>query len=63
MIFIQIEEEVLRLEEMKASKMKELVMKKRTELDEICRKTHLVPEYSALEYAMEAIDSGTHLQF
>ncbi|CAM8987763.1 unnamed protein product [Rhodiola kirilowii] len=53
-----IEEEVRRLEEMKASKMKELVMKKRSELDEICRKTHLVPEYSALEYVMEAIDSG-----
>ena len=51
--------EVSRLEELKVSKMKELVQKKRSELEEICRKTHLIPESdSALENAIEAIESG-----
>eukprot|EP00268_Persea_americana_P059422 TRINITY_DN7288_c0_g1_i15.p1 TRINITY_DN7288_c0_g1~~TRINITY_DN7288_c0_g1_i15.p1 ORF type:complete len:362 (+),score=96.82 TRINITY_DN7288_c0_g1_i15:913-1998(+) len=55
-----VEAEVLRLEELKASKMKELVLKKRSELDEICRQTHLVAEAdSSMEYAIEAIESGT----
>ncbi|XP_004495425.1 65-kDa microtubule-associated protein 3-like [Cicer arietinum] len=55
-----VEVEVSRLEELKSSKMKELVLKKRTELEEICRKTHLVPEIDgAVEYAVEAIESGT----
>ncbi|KAK7278364.1 hypothetical protein RJT34_23392 [Clitoria ternatea] len=55
-----VEAEVSRLEDLKASKMKELVFKKRTELEEICRKTHLVPEInSAVEYAVEAIESGS----
>lgn len=54
--------EVSRLEELKSSKMKELVLKKRTELEEICRKTHLIPEIDgAVEYAVEAIESGTIL--
>jgi hypothetical protein len=54
--------EVSRLEELKSSKMKELVLKKRTELEEICRKTHLVPETDgAIEYAVEAIESGNIL--
>lgn len=48
-----------RLEELKSSKMKELVMKKRSELEEICRKTHMVPENDcSIEYAIEAIESG-----
>ncbi|KAF6152232.1 hypothetical protein GIB67_005886 [Kingdonia uniflora] len=47
------------LEALKASKMKELVLKKRSELEEICRRTHMVAETdSAMEYAIEAIDSG-----
>ncbi|KAJ1431351.1 Microtubule associated protein [Sesbania bispinosa] len=55
-----VKEEVSRLEELKSSKMKELVLKKRAELEEICRKTHLVPEIdSAVEYAVEAIESGS----
>lgn len=58
----QVEAEVSRLEELKTSKMKELVLKKRTELEEICRKVHLVPEIdSAVEYAVEAIESGNFL--
>ncbi|XXG72830.1 hypothetical protein AAC387_Pa07g1841 [Persea americana] len=53
-----VEAVVLRLEELKASKMKELVLKKRSELDEICRQTHLVAEAdSSMEYAIEAIES------
>lgn len=56
---LQVEAEVSRLEELKSSKMKELVLKKRSELEEICRKTHMVPEYdSSMEYAIEAIESG-----
>ncbi|MBA0846694.1 hypothetical protein Goshw_005755 [Gossypium schwendimanii] len=54
-----VEAEVSRLEELKSSKMKELVLKKRLELEEICRKTHLVPDsQSAVEDAIEAIESG-----
>ncbi|KAF7820689.1 65-kDa microtubule-associated protein 3-like [Senna tora] len=55
-----VEAEVSRLEELKASKMKELVFKKRAELEEICRKMHLVPDIdTAVEYAVEAIESGS----
>lgn len=39
--------------------MKELVLKKRSELEEICRKTHMVPEPdNAMEYVIEAMESG-----
>lgn len=59
---MQVEAEVSRLEELKSSKMKELVLKKRTELEEICRKTHMVPDFdSSMEHAIEAIESGTYL--
>ncbi|AES75903.2 putative microtubule-associated protein, MAP65/Ase1/PRC1 [Medicago truncatula] len=52
-----VEAEVSRLEDLKSSKMKELVWKKRAELEEICRKTHLVQESDA---AIEkAIESGS----
>ncbi|KAG8640722.1 65-kDa microtubule-associated protein 3 isoform X2 [Manihot esculenta] len=54
-----VETEVSRLEELKSSKMKDLVLKKRSELEEICRKTHMIPEAdTAMEYAIEAIGSG-----
>lgn len=56
---MQIEVEVSRLEELKSSKMKELVLKKRTELEEICRKTHLIPEANGeAALLMAAIESG-----
>jgi len=59
---IQVETEVARLEKLKSSKMKELVLKKRTELEEICRKTRLIPEIdNAVEYAVDAIESGNFL--
>ncbi|KAK1262753.1 65-kDa microtubule-associated protein 3 [Acorus gramineus] len=54
-----VEAEVSRLEELKASKMKELVLKKKAELEDLRRKTHMVVESdSAMEYAIEAIESG-----
>ncbi|KAH0943291.1 hypothetical protein HID58_002928 [Brassica napus] len=54
-----VEAEVVRLGEVKASKMKELVMKKRSELEEICRKTHMLPvSDSAMDQTIVAIESG-----
>ncbi|KAL9348464.1 hypothetical protein Peur_059830 [Populus x canadensis] len=54
-----VEEEVSRLEKLKSSKVKELVLKKRLELEEICWKTHLVLEaYTAAKYSTEAVASG-----
>ncbi|KAL8126257.1 65-kDa microtubule-associated protein 3-like [Apium graveolens] len=51
--------EVYRLEALKTSKMKELVLKKRSELEEICRKTHMILESdSALEFSVQAIETG-----
>lgn len=39
--------------------MKELVMKKRSELEDICRRTHIEPDMStAAEKANALIDSG-----
>lgn len=63
LIFIyQVKAEVSRLEEMKASKMKELVLKKKAELEDICRKTHLIPESnSSIDLAVEAVESGIYL--
>ncbi|ONK66818.1 uncharacterized protein A4U43_C06F12300 [Asparagus officinalis] len=37
-----VEAEVVKLEKLKAIKMKEIVLKKRTELEELRRRTHLV---------------------
>ncbi|CAN0877897.1 65-kDa microtubule-associated protein 3 [Linum grandiflorum] len=51
--------EVSRLEELKISKMRELVLKKRSELEEVCQKTHMIPEANtALDCAIEAIETG-----
>ncbi|KAG1368087.1 65-kDa microtubule-associated protein 3 [Cocos nucifera] len=56
---MQVEAEVLRLEQLKASKMKELVLKKKTELEELRRRTHLVEEASGeTEFAIEVIEAG-----
>ncbi|KAI7751580.1 hypothetical protein M8C21_004146 [Ambrosia artemisiifolia] len=51
-----VEAEVSRLEALKSSKLKELVFKKKLELEEICRKTHLLPE------ADRAIDPASLLE-
>ncbi|KAK4758078.1 hypothetical protein SAY87_019379 [Trapa incisa] len=50
-----VEAEVARLEELKLSKLKDLVLKKRIELEDICCKTHLIPgPDTAIEVAMVA---------
>ncbi|KAG9446343.1 hypothetical protein H6P81_012471 [Aristolochia fimbriata] len=54
-----VEAEVARLEELKTSKMKELVLKKRSELQDICQRTHMVVESdTVVEHVLEAIESG-----
>ncbi|CAK8570778.1 unnamed protein product [Lathyrus sativus] len=51
--------EVEKLAKLKASRMKELVFKKRSELEEICKLTHIEPDTStAAEKASALIDSG-----
>ncbi|KAK6920256.1 hypothetical protein RJ641_016160 [Dillenia turbinata] len=53
------EDEVLRLEGLKSSKMKDLILKKQLELEELLRRAHMVCEAdSAKEYSVEAIESG-----
>ncbi|VAH78963.1 unnamed protein product [Triticum turgidum subsp. durum] len=54
-----VEAEVLRLEQLKGSKMKDLVLKKKSELEEHRRRAHLIGEegYSD-EFNIEAIESG-----
>ncbi|XP_047057011.1 65-kDa microtubule-associated protein 3 [Lolium rigidum] len=54
-----VEAEVLRLEQLKGTKMKDLVLKKKSELEEHRRRAHLVGEegYSD-EFNIEAIESG-----
>ncbi|PQP95427.1 65-kDa microtubule-associated protein 6 [Prunus yedoensis var. nudiflora] len=51
--------EVERLTELKASRMKELVMKRRSELEEMCRMAHIEPDTStSAEKSNALIDSG-----
>lgn len=55
----QAAQEVERLNKLKASRMKELVMKRRAELEEICFKMHMEPDPStAIEKSNAMIDSG-----
>lgn len=51
---MKVEAEVSRLEQLKASKMKELISKKRTELEELRLRAHLV-----IDSELSAIESGT----
>lgn len=58
-IIDQAEAEVERLTKLKASRMKELVLKRRFELEEICKKAHMEPDMStAPEKTNALIDSG-----
>lgn len=58
-IIEEAEIEVERLNLLKASKMKELVLKKRIELEEICRRAHMEPDAStAPEKSNALIDAG-----
>ncbi|KAL1201118.1 65-kDa microtubule-associated protein 6 [Cardamine amara subsp. amara] len=55
----QVYAEVDCLSKLKASKMKELVMKRRTELEDLCRLTHIQPDTStSIEKSTALIDSG-----
>ncbi|XP_076944538.1 65-kDa microtubule-associated protein 3-like [Bidens hawaiensis] len=54
-----VDAEVSRLEGLKSRKMKELVLKKRSELEDIYRKTHLLPDSdSSMEIVLESIETG-----
>ncbi|VAH10918.1 unnamed protein product [Triticum turgidum subsp. durum] len=54
-----VEAEVLRLEQLKVSKMKDLVLKKQTELEEHRRRAHLVgDEHYETQFNIEAIEAG-----
>ncbi|KAK2986655.1 hypothetical protein RJ640_010111 [Escallonia rubra] len=58
-IIQQASAEVERLTRLKASRMKELVLKKRSELEDICYKSHIEPDPStAAEKSNAMIDSG-----
>lgn len=54
----------MRLEELKNSKMKELVLRKKCELEEIRRRAHLVAEGDGeTEFAYEVVETGISLIF
>ncbi|XVF22701.1 hypothetical protein REPUB_Repub12eG0193700 [Reevesia pubescens] len=54
-----VEEEVSRLEKLKTSRMKEIFLKKKVELEDMCRRTHLVMEaLISTDYSIEAMESG-----
>ncbi|CAI9781578.1 unnamed protein product [Fraxinus pennsylvanica] len=54
------ETEVLRLQEMKSSKMKEVLLKKRSVLEDICRGAHIVVgEQISIDFSIETIEFGT----
>ncbi|XP_068661840.1 65-kDa microtubule-associated protein 6-like [Aristolochia californica] len=58
-IIDQASSEVDRLTKLKAGRMKELVLKRRSELEEICRRAHVEPDMStAPEKSIALIDSG-----
>ncbi|KAL1550445.1 65-kDa microtubule-associated protein 8-like [Salvia divinorum] len=55
----QAETEVKRLDQLKASKMKEFFLKKQIELEDICRRTHMeIPKRTEMEKIINQIDSG-----
>uniref|UniRef100_A0A804LU12 65-kDa microtubule-associated protein 8 n=1 Tax=Zea mays TaxID=4577 RepID=A0A804LU12_MAIZE len=56
---IKVETEVQRLSQLKASKMEELFVKKRAEVDEICKKSHMgMPYQTEMDKIMNLIMSG-----
>ena len=59
---LQAEAEVLRLQQMKSSKIKEVLFKKRLQLEEICRGAHMVVEdHNSIDFSIETIESGNIL--
>lgn len=62
LFFWQASAEVERLAKLKASRMKELVMKRRSELEDVCKMTHIEPDTSTNpEKSTALIDSGTYI--
>ncbi|KAL6846480.1 hypothetical protein ACP4OV_023928 [Aristida adscensionis] len=58
-IIDKMEAEVARLTKLKTSRLKEIVMKRRRELEEICQNAHIEPDVStAPEQTSDLIDSG-----
>ncbi|KAG2706632.1 hypothetical protein I3760_05G112600 [Carya illinoinensis] len=58
-IIQQAEAEVKRLDHLKASKMKELFLKKHNELEEICNKSHMeIPSQSEMDNIINLLNSG-----
>ncbi|XP_011086778.1 65-kDa microtubule-associated protein 8 isoform X1 [Sesamum indicum] len=58
-IVLQAETEVKRLDQLKASKMKEFFFKKQIELEEICSRSHMeIPSRSEMEKIINQINSG-----
>lgn len=58
-IIQQVEIEVNRLDQLKASKMKELFLKKHIELDEICHQSHMeIPSRSEMESILNQMNTG-----
>jgi protein regulator of cytokinesis 1 len=52
---------VKRLEDLKASKLKELILRKQKELQEISKKSHIIPDnYADIEKAVSSIEYGEH---
>jgi protein regulator of cytokinesis 1 len=55
----KVESEVQRLNQLKASKMKELFVKKRAEVNEICKRSHMdMPYQKEMDKIMNLIMSG-----
>ncbi|KAK8526315.1 hypothetical protein V6N12_020792 [Hibiscus sabdariffa] len=58
-IIQQAEAEVKRLDQLKSSKMKELFLKKQSELEDICNKSHMeIPSRSEMENILNLINTG-----
>lgn len=56
---LQAEDEVIRLSKLKITKIKEVILRKKLELEEISRKMHMATEVLKSEnFSFEAIESG-----
>lgn len=57
-ILLQVKAEVSRLEQLKASRIEELILKKKTELHEIHLKTHLIAEPQEPNLDIDDVQAG-----
>ncbi|KAJ9556474.1 hypothetical protein OSB04_011088 [Centaurea solstitialis] len=57
-----IETEISRLQQLKASKIKEVLLKKRVDLEQLCRQAHMpVVMHGAIDFSAETLESGKSL--